>query len=69
MKKFKRGDKVRQVGKAQVMVVEGDAGLAAVSTNPGNVATLRGMIICSWVNDKGKTIQKSFAEQGLEVAS
>ncbi|TDN58995.1 hypothetical protein [Paraburkholderia sp. BL10I2N1] len=68
MQKFKIGDKVRQQGKMQVMTVEGDAALAAVSTRPGRVATTPGMVVCSWANKRGRKIQKAFVELGLEFA-
>ena len=67
MRKFKKGDHVREIGKSHVMTVEGDAGLAAVSTRPGQVVTRGGMVVYSWVNNKGRGIQKSFVELELEL--
>ncbi|WP_158906783.1 hypothetical protein [Burkholderia sp. L27(2015)] len=68
MQKFKIGDSVRQQGKRQIMTVEGDAAVAAVSTRPGYVATSPGMVVCSWMNAKKRKIQKSFVELSLELA-
>jgi hypothetical protein len=69
MDKFKNGDKVRQIGKSQVMTVVGKAGLGAVSTAPGRAPTLQGRAMCSWSNAKGRPMQKSFPEADLELAN
>jgi hypothetical protein len=66
MDKFKQGDKVRQIGKSQVMSVVGRPGLGAVSTAPGYVATMGGKVLCTWSNAKGRTMQRSFPESSLE---
>lgn len=71
MKKFKKGDQVREIGKQQVMIVEEDAGLAAVATRSGlsRRVSSSGMVVCSWRDNNGKHIQRSFADDGLELVS
>ncbi|MGP8431936.1 hypothetical protein ACT2FY_00355 [Paraburkholderia fungorum] len=68
MQKFKKGDEVREIGKTQVMIVKGDAGVATSSMSRGKVAASPGKIVCAWSNKPGRTIQKAFVESALELA-
>ncbi|NUX59343.1 hypothetical protein [Paraburkholderia youngii] len=68
MQKFKKGDHVREIGKAQVMTVKGDAGVATSSMSGGKVAASPGKVVCAWSDKPGHTIQRAFVESALELA-
>jgi len=65
--KFEKGTVVRERGKLQKMTVVGPLGLATASTSPGIGLSSPGKVACEWVNAKGRTIQRGFAESNLEI--
>jgi hypothetical protein len=71
MRKFKKGDHVREHGRQQTMIVEGDVGLGVVGTRSGlsSTATVAGKVLCSWRDLNGKHFQRSFHENSLELVS
>ncbi len=72
---FPPGTRVRERGKQQIMIVAGQAGLAAVRPSaanihlyPGTSSNRPGMVVCKWTDARGRPISKAFPTASLELA-
>lgn len=66
MIKFLVGAKVVKKGAHQQMEVVGDAGLVATSVTRIPIVR-KNMIVCRWVDSKGRTRSREFASNDLQL--